>query len=109
MAEASYLQPRERTRHFHCSAVAFHSISAAPFALLPHGGRMKWIVIVFAAIAIFSDHASAQQQSAAPQTGAWTGFVSDATCGLKIDGRCNRVCFKNGEEPVIVLDGTDEL
>lgn len=49
----------------------------------------------------------AAAKSAKPET--FTGRVSDAKCGVNVDADCNKRCFDNGQEPVLVLDGSDEV
>jgi hypothetical protein len=42
-------------------------------------------------------------------SGRWTGWVSDAKCGRKIDPDCNRRCLASGEAPVLVVDGSGDI
>ena len=35
----------------------------------------------------------------------WTGFVSDAKCGAKVDAACAKKCIEAGEKVVFVNDG----
>lgn len=35
----------------------------------------------------------------------WTGYVSDAKCGAKVDAACARKCIEAGEKVVFVNDG----
>ncbi len=39
----------------------------------------------------------------------WRGFVSDAMCGRHADPECNRRCFKDGQQAVLVLDDSDAV
>jgi hypothetical protein len=42
---------------------------------------------------------------AAPKDGSWTGYVSDAKCGAKVDAACAKKCADAGEARVFVNDG----
>jgi hypothetical protein len=35
----------------------------------------------------------------------WTGYVSDAKCGAKVDAACAKKCIEAGEKVVFVNDG----
>ena len=35
----------------------------------------------------------------------WTGYVSDAKCGAKVDSACAKKCIEAGEKVVFVNDG----
>jgi hypothetical protein len=35
----------------------------------------------------------------------WTGYVSDAKCGAKVDAACAKRCIEAGEKVVFVNDG----
>jgi hypothetical protein len=37
---------------------------------------------------------------AAPTKGTWTGWVSDAKCGAKVDAACAKKCADSGEARV---------
>ncbi|HEX4487075.1 MAG TPA: hypothetical protein VH088_12455 [Terriglobales bacterium] len=41
---------------------------------------------------------------AAPKDGSWTGYVSDAKCGAKVDAACAKKCADSGEARVFVND-----
>ena len=41
---------------------------------------------------------------AAPKDGSWTGYVSDAKCGAKVDAACAKKCAEAGEARVFVND-----
>jgi hypothetical protein len=41
---------------------------------------------------------------AAPKDGSWTGYVSDAKCGAKVDAACAKKCADAGEARVFVND-----
>ena len=41
---------------------------------------------------------------AAPKEGSWTGYVSDAKCGAKVDAACAKKCADAGEARVFVND-----
>jgi hypothetical protein len=36
--------------------------------------------------------------------GTWTGKISDAKCGAKVDGDCAKKCMEAGEKAVFVSD-----
>ena len=38
------------------------------------------------------------------KSGSWTGWVSDAKCGAKINAACAKKCIDAGEKPVLVTD-----
>ena len=40
--------------------------------------------------------------SAAVESVTWTGWISDAKCGAKMNGYCAQACIKSGERPVFV-------
>jgi len=42
--------------------------------------------------------------TAAPKDGSWTGYVSDAKCGAKVDAACAKKCADAGEARVFVSD-----
>lgn len=41
---------------------------------------------------------------ASPKEGSWTGYVSDAKCGAKVDAACAKKCADAGEARVFVND-----
>lgn len=41
---------------------------------------------------------------ASPKDGTWTGYVSDAKCGAKVDAACAKKCADAGEARVFVND-----
>jgi len=59
---------------------------------------MKKILSVSALIALLAIGVLAKNQR-------WTGYVSDAKCGAKIDPACTKKCLEAGEKMVFVNDG----
>src|SRR5450631_4260699 len=41
--------------------------------------------------------------------GTWKGRISDLKCGAKVDAACNRRCIAEGQQAVLVEDGTGEI
>ena len=41
--------------------------------------------------------------------GTWKGHISDLKCGAMIDAACNKRCFDEGQQAILVADGTGEL
>jgi len=39
----------------------------------------------------------------------WTGYVSDAKCGAKVDAACAKKCIEAGEKVVFVNDGDNSV
>lgn len=39
----------------------------------------------------------------------WTGYVSDAKCGAKVDAACAKKCIEAGEKVVFVNDGDNSI
>jgi hypothetical protein len=60
--------------------------------------KMKNILAVSALLALLAAGALAKDQR-------WTGFVSDAKCGAKVDAACAKKCIEAGEKIVFVNDG----
>lgn len=46
---------------------------------------------------------------AAPKDGSWTGYVSDAKCGAKVDAACAKKCADAGEARVFVNDSDKSI
>lgn len=46
---------------------------------------------------------------AAPKEGNWTGYVSDAKCGAKVDAACAKKCADAGEARVFVNDADKSI
>ncbi|HYA95555.1 MAG TPA: hypothetical protein VEC95_04715 [Terriglobales bacterium] len=59
---------------------------------------MKKILALSALIALLAIGLLAKDQR-------WTGFVSDAKCGAKVDAACAKKCIEAGEKVVFVNDG----
>jgi hypothetical protein len=59
---------------------------------------MKRIFAVSALIALLATGVLAKNQR-------WTGYVSDAKCGAKVDAACAKKCIEAGEKVVFVNDG----
>ena len=59
---------------------------------------MKRILSVSALIALLAIGVLAKNQR-------WTGYVSDAKCGVKLDPACTKKCVGAGEKVVFVSDG----
>jgi len=59
---------------------------------------MKKILAVSALMALLAIGAQAKNQR-------WTGYVSDAKCGAKVDAACAKKCIEAGEKVVFVNDG----
>lgn len=59
---------------------------------------MKRILTLSALVVLLTTTALAKSQR-------WTGFVSDAKCGAKVDGACAKKCTAAGEKVVFVNDG----
>ena len=59
---------------------------------------MKKILAVSALIALLTAGLWAKSQR-------WTGYVSDAKCGAKVDAACAKKCIEAGEKVVFVNDG----
>lgn len=45
--------------------------------------------------------------AAAP--GTWKGRISDLKCGATVDAACNKRCMDEGQQAVLVEDGTGEI
>lgn len=45
--------------------------------------------------------------AAAP--GTWKGRISDLKCGAMVDAACNKRCIGEGQQAVLVEDGTGEI
>ena len=58
---------------------------------------MKRILSVSALIALLAIGVLAKNQR-------WTGYVSDAKCGAKLDPACTKKCIEAGEKVVFVND-----
>jgi hypothetical protein len=41
--------------------------------------------------------------------GTWKGRIGDLKCGAKIDAACSRKCIAEGQQAVLVEDGTGEI
>jgi hypothetical protein len=41
--------------------------------------------------------------------GTWKGRISDLKCGEMVDAACNRRCIEEGQQAVLVEDGTGEI
>lgn len=39
----------------------------------------------------------------------YTGYISDKSCGPKVDAACNKMCFDQGLPPVLVVDKTGDI
>jgi len=59
---------------------------------------MRRILSVSALIALLAIGVLAKNQR-------WTGYVSDAKCGAKLDAACTKKCLEAGEKMVFVTDG----
>jgi len=59
---------------------------------------MRKILAVSALIVLLATAALAKNQR-------WTGYVSDAKCGAKVDAACANKCIEAGEKMVFVNDG----
>jgi len=59
---------------------------------------MRRILSVSALIALLAIGVLAKNQR-------WTGYVSDAKCGAKLDAACTKKCLAAGEKMVFVNDG----
>jgi len=59
---------------------------------------MKKIVAVSGLMALLAVGVLAKNQR-------WTGYVSDAKCGAKVDAACAKRCIEAGEKVVFVNDG----
>ncbi|MBZ5704736.1 MAG: hypothetical protein LAN63_05235 [Acidobacteriia bacterium] len=46
---------------------------------------------------------------AAANSGTWTGWVSDAKCGAKVDAACARKCTDAGQARVFVNDANQSV
>jgi len=63
---------------------------------------MKRIFAVTALIALLVIGVVAKNQR-------WTGYVSDAKCGAKVDAACAKKCIEAGEKIVFVNDGDQSV
>jgi len=59
---------------------------------------MRRILSISALIALLAIGVLAKNQH-------WTGYVSDAKCGTKLDAACTKKCLEAGEKMVFVNDG----
>ena len=59
---------------------------------------MRRILSISALIALLAIGVLAKNQR-------WTGYVSDAKCGVKLDAACTKKCLEAGEKMVFVKDG----
>jgi len=59
---------------------------------------MKRIFAISALIVLLATAVLAKDQR-------WTGYVSDAKCGAKVDAACAKKCIEAGEKMVFVNDG----
>jgi len=59
---------------------------------------MRRILSISALIALLAIGVLAKNQR-------WTGYVSDAKCGAKLDAACTKKCLEAGEKMVFVNDG----
>ena len=41
--------------------------------------------------------------------GTWKGHISDLKCGAMVEAACNRRCMEEGQQAVLVEDGTGEI
>ena len=41
--------------------------------------------------------------------GTWKGRISDLKCGAMVEAACNRRCMDEGQQAVLVEDGTGEI
>ena len=41
--------------------------------------------------------------------GTWKGRISDLKCGATVDTACNKRCIEEGQQAVLVEDGTGEI
>jgi hypothetical protein len=62
------------------------------------GATMKRTVMAMIVLALVTAAALARNQR-------WTGYVSDAKCGAKVDVACAKKCIEAGEKVVFVNDG----
>jgi len=63
---------------------------------------MKRLFAVFALLALFVIGVMGKNQR-------WTGYVSDAKCGAKVDAACAKKCIEAGEKVVFVNDGDQSV
>jgi hypothetical protein len=45
----------------------------------------------------------------ASMPGTWKGRISDLKCGAMVDAACNKRCIEEGQQAVLVEDGTGEI
>ena len=67
-------------------------------ALPAERGTIKKILAVSGLIALLAVGILAKNQR-------WTGYVTDAKCGAKVDAACAKRCIDAGEKVVFVNDG----
>ena len=60
---------------------------------------MKKLLMVVTLVGLFASAAFAGGMK-----GTWTGKISDAKCGAKVDAACAKKCMEAGEKAVFVTD-----
>lgn len=57
--------------------------------------------LIFLALLSFGDGAAFP--------GTWKGHISDLKCGTKIDAECTKKCLDEGQQAVLVQDGSGDI
>jgi hypothetical protein len=64
---------------------------------------------VVAAVGLVTIVAVLSFAGAAGKSGSWSGWVSDAKCGAKLNAACAKKCIDAGEKPVLVTDNDQKV
>ena len=65
---------------------------------------MRKLFVVVVLVLAFGALAFAFSGSSSGKAGSWTGWISDAKCGAKVDAACAKKCIDAGEKAVFVSD-----
>ena len=65
---------------------------------------MKKLFVVLVLVLVVSMFTFAYSGKDTAKSGSWTGWISDAKCGAKVDAACAKKCIDGGEKAVFVSD-----
>ncbi len=65
---------------------------------------MKKLFVVLVLVLVVSMFSFAAGSKDKAKSGSWTGWISDAKCGAKVDAACAKKCIDAGEKAVFVND-----
>jgi hypothetical protein len=65
--------------------------------------------IIVGALAYVGTAAHGRVSAGASPSGTFTGYVTDLKCNRAVDAECNRQCLRAGEQPALLLDGSNQV